>query len=76
MDAAARIPAHGPSKKPACDVCGKRFDTLGSYGDDEWWVCMNCFDTADAIASLGHKWPDGETFAALKRVLAERNEKR
>jgi hypothetical protein len=46
-------------KKLICDVCGKGFGTLGSYGDDHWWVCLKCFEKADALAALDERpWQD------------------
>ena len=49
-----------------CDICGKGFETLGSYGDDKWWICLECFDKADKRAALEDRWPDSRDFLHLK----------
>ena len=53
--------------KMICDICGKAFPTLGRYGDDKWWVCLKCFDKADAMASACDRWPDARDFEKLKQ---------
>jgi hypothetical protein len=48
-------------KKLRCDVCGKRYETLGGYGDSAplgWWICLKCFGKADAIAEREDRWPE------------------
>jgi hypothetical protein len=57
-------------KKLACDACGRLYETLGSYGDDRWFVCLRCFEKADAMAAKEDRWPSGRDFARLKHDLA------
>lgn len=56
-------------KKLTCDVCGKRHKTLGSYGDDDWWMCLECFEKADELAAKDDRWPDERDFKAVKDEL-------
>jgi hypothetical protein len=57
------------ARKLTCDVCGKRYETLGSYSNDDvpwWWICGRCFTKADVIAASEDRWPDAKDFARLK----------
>lgn len=50
-----------------CDICGKKFKTLGNYGDgDKWWICLKCFDKADTRAFRDDRWPDARDFEYLR----------
>lgn len=62
--------------KIPCNICGKKFATLGSYGDEinpttgqRWWLCLQCFEKADALAALENRWPDARDFRHLKTKL-------
>jgi hypothetical protein len=52
--------------KLLCDCCGKKFETLGSYGDRNWWVCDRCFDQADLLAARDDRWPDKRDFSLVR----------
>lgn len=53
--------------KLTCDVCGHLYQTLGVYGDTEdWFVCLECFSKADAMAAKEDRWPDSKDFARLR----------
>jgi hypothetical protein len=53
--------------KLICDICGKAHETLGSYGDDNWWICLKCFEEADALAAEEDRWPDERDFKSLQK---------
>jgi hypothetical protein len=54
-------------KKLACDVCGKFYESLGSYDDiGDWWVCWRCFEKADVMAAREDRWPEAKDFTQLK----------
>jgi hypothetical protein len=55
------------AKKLACDVCGKFYETLGSYDNSDWWVCLHCFEKADVMAAEQDRWPSAKEFTRLKR---------
>jgi hypothetical protein len=55
--------------KLACDICGKLYGVLGSYGDHDdggWWVCLKCFAKADELAEKEDRWPNARDFERLK----------
>jgi hypothetical protein len=59
-------------KKLTCDICGKLYETLGSYGnhtDDEWWMCLKCFGKADELAAKEDRWPDARDFKTVKEEM-------
>jgi hypothetical protein len=49
-----------------CDVCFKEHDSLGQYTPEPWFVCLDCFAKADAIAATADRWPTAEDFRTLK----------
>ena len=55
--------------KLRCDCCGKPFQTLGGYTDDPiiWWVCLECFEKADALAAKEDRWPANRDFEAIAK---------
>lgn len=52
-----------------CDICGKKFETLGGYGVEDWWVCLKCFSKADACSELHDRWPNEEDFIQIKEEI-------
>ena len=58
-------------KKLACDACGKPQKTLCTYDDFRWFVCMRCFEKADAMAAKEDRWPNHQDIVRLKTTRLE-----
>jgi hypothetical protein len=61
--------------KLKCDICGKYYKTLGGYTEpavapgEDWWVCLKCFEKADAMAEKEDCWPNEVHFRRLQEQV-------
>jgi hypothetical protein len=59
--------------KLICDICGKRYDSLGKY--ESWLICLRCYNNADVMAYREDRWPNETDFAALASAHDSMNDR-